>query len=98
LPLPQVESCDLLVRWIKLPVPFYWVFHWPVVGAVIAGNEIILCKARAMRTFVDIPLQNKLKRWSKYIVGAVILGAVAVLIGWHYYIDYLKSPLRDQKK
>ena len=51
-----------------------------------------------MRTFVDIPLQNKLKRWSKYIVGAVILGAVAVLIGWHYYIDYLKSPLPGSKE
>src|SRR6185436_12506211 len=51
-----------------------------------------------MRTFVDIPLQNKLKRWSKYIVGVVILGAVAVLIGWYYYIDYLKSPLPGSKE
>ena len=51
-----------------------------------------------MRTFVDIPLQNRLKRWSKYIVGAVILGAVAVLIGWQYYIDYLKSPLPGSKE
>ena len=51
-----------------------------------------------MRTFVDIPLQNKLKRWSRYIVGVVILGAAAVLIGWQYYIDYLKSPLRGSKE
>jgi PAS domain S-box-containing protein len=51
-----------------------------------------------MRTFVDIPLQNKLKRWSKYIVGVVIVGAVAVLIGWRYYIDYLKSPLPGSKE
>jgi len=66
--------------------------------AVAGKKEIILCKARAMRTFVDIPLQNKLKRWSKYIVTATILDAVAVLIGWQYEIDYLKSPLQGSKE
>ncbi len=51
-----------------------------------------------MRTFVDIPLQNRLKQWSRYIVAAVILGAIAVLIGWQLDNNYLKSPLRGSKE
>ena len=54
---------------------------------------IVLCKTNFMRSFGDIPLQNRLKRWSKYITGAVLLVAVAVLVGWEFDIDYLKSLL-----
>ncbi len=51
-----------------------------------------------MQSFGDIPLQNRLKRWSKYIIGAIILGAVIVLIGWELDIDYFKSPLRGSEE
>jgi len=51
-----------------------------------------------MHSFGDIPLRNRLKRWSKYIIGAVILGAVTVLIGWEFDIDYFRSPLRGSKE
>ena len=51
-----------------------------------------------MQSFVDIPLQDRLKRWSQYFMAAVLAVAVAVLIGWGFNIDYFKSPLRGSKE
>ena len=51
-----------------------------------------------MQSFGDIPLQNQLKQWSKYITIAIIFGAAIVLIGWEFDIDYIKSPLSGSKE
>src|SRR5688572_11861532 len=51
-----------------------------------------------MQSFGDIPLQNRLKRWSKYIAGLILLVAVTVLVGWEFEIDLLKSMLSGSKE
>ncbi|HZI54755.1 MAG TPA: hypothetical protein VFD56_13660, partial [Chitinophagaceae bacterium] len=51
-----------------------------------------------MQSFGDIPLQNRLKRWSRYIAGLILLVAVTVLVGWEFEIDLLKSMLSGSKE
>src|SRR5687768_15885839 len=59
---------------------------------------IVLCKTNFMQSFGDIPLQNRLKRWSRYIAGLILLVAVTVLVGWEFEIDLLKSMLSGSKE